>query len=163
MTPSPSPPRFLILCFSTLIKKKKKKNGGILLTDLSGWQGSVRRQGCGWVLWEPGVSTSPWCWWVCGGEAGGELCPQRPVLFQAAAELGSILSLGMTSPFSSESVTPRGTQSRQVRMNRGPIGGLLVRELPAQLDFVLYKKSHFAYKIEATQQGAGKVWREWEL
>lgn len=123
----------------------------------------MRRQGCGWVLWEPGVSTSPWCWWVCGGEAGGELCPQRPVLFQAAAELGSILSLGMTSPFSSESVTPRGTQSRQVRMNRGPIGGLLVRELPAQLDFVLYKKSHFAYKIEATQQGAGKVWREWEL
>ena len=99
----------------------------------------MRRQGWGWVLWEPGVSTSPWCWWVCGGEAGGELCPQRPVLFQAAAELGSILSLGMTSPFSSESVTPRGTQSRQVRMNRGPIGGLLVRELPAQLDFVLYK------------------------
>lgn len=163
MTPSPSPPRFLILCFSTLIFKKKKKKGGILLTDLSGWQGSVRRQGCGWVLWEPGVSTSPWCWWVCGGEAGGELCPQRPVLFQAAAELGSILSLGMTSPFSPESVTPRGTQSRQVRMNRGPIGGLLVRELPAQLDFVLYKKSHFAYQIEATQQGAGKVWREWEL
>lgn len=100
------------------------------------------------------------------GEAGGELCPQRPVRFQAPAELGSILSLGMTSPFSPESVTARGTQSRQVRMNRGPIGGLLVRELPAQLDFVLYKKSHFAYfgcKIEATERGAGKVWREWEL
>lgn len=128
LTPSPSPPRFLILCFSNLIKKKK--NGGTLLTDLSEWQGSVRRQGCGWVPWEPGAFTSPWCWWGCGGEAGGELCRQRPVRFQAPAELGSILSLGMTSPFSPESVTAWGTQSRQVRMNRGPTGGLLVRELP---------------------------------
>lgn len=100
---------------------------------------------------------------VCPPLSGAGGCVVGRLGVSFPAELGSILSLRMTSPFSPESVTPRGTQSRQVRMNRGPIGGLLVRELPAQLDFVLYKKSHFAYKIKATEQGAGKVWREWEL
>lgn len=126
LTPAPLLPGSLFSASPLWFKKKKKWRHSF--SRLSGWQGSVQRQGCGWVLWEPGVSTSLWCWWVCGGEAGGELFLLNWVPFSVWG--------WHPSPRVCPPGAPKADKLGWIGAYWGPVGA---RELPAQLDFVLYK------------------------